>query len=143
MNIGRTLKLSKYNAKKVIVDGIEFDSVIESSYYKLLKDSELQGVIKTFEIKKEYVLIPKFEKNGKKYRSITYTPDFIVYHNDGRVEAIETKGFMTQASELRIKLFNYTYQDINLRVVSYCKKYGGWIEYDDLKKKRKENKKEK
>jgi len=133
--------LSKYNSKKVEYDGIVFDSQIEMEYFKLLKDRVNKEEILWFTIQPVYELTPKFTKGGKNIRSTSYTPDFLIKHLDGSLEAIETKGFMTQASELRIKLFNYRYQDIKLTVLSYSKKWGGWVEYSELKKLRRENKK--
>ena len=132
--------MSKYNSSKVIVDGIEFDSKLESEFYILLKDRLNKDEILWFTIQPKYELIPKYEKLGIKHRSINYSPDFLIKHLDNTLECVDCKGFLTQASELRIKLFNYTYPDIKLTLLSYCKKYGGWIEIDELKKKRKENK---
>lgn len=134
---------TKYNSKKIIVDGIKFDSMQESSYYLLLKDKLANKEIKSFELQPSYELTPKFMKNGKLIRAMTYAPDFLIVHLDDSLEAIDVKGFSTQASEMRKKLFDYRYPDIKLTWISYVKKYGGWIEINELKRLRKENKKEK
>jgi hypothetical protein len=134
--------MSKYNAKKSICDGITFDSNDEMLYYQLLKKHKNKGIIKDFELQPTYVLINGFTKNDKKYRQITYTPDFRVYHLDGTIECIDVKGFSTQQGDLRRKLFDSRY-DEKLAWVSRSIKYGnadGWISYDELKKKRRENK---
>lgn len=135
--------MSKYNSKKVIVDGINFDSTQESSYYLLLKDKLANKEIKSFELQPSYELTPKFIKNGKLIRAMSYAPDFLIVHLDDSIECIDVKGFSTQASEMRKKLFDYRYPDIKLTWVSYVKKYGGWIEISELKRLRKFNKKEK
>lgn len=134
--------MSKYNSKKSICDGITFDSNDEMMYYQLLKKHKNKGIIKDFELQPTYVLINGFTKHGKKYRQITYTPDFKVYHLDGTIECIDVKGFSTQQGDLRRKLFDSRY-DEKLTWVSRSIKHGnadGWINYDDLKKKRRESK---
>ncbi len=135
--------MSKYNNKKIIIDGIKFDSKDESEYYLYLKEKKENGEIKDFGLQQKFELQPKFKKDGKSYRAITYTVDFAIYKWNGEVVYIDVKGYSTQQGELRKKLFDYKYQDKKLIWIAKSKKYGvdGWIEYDELKKKRKENKK--
>ncbi|NMS90590.1 DUF1064 domain-containing protein [Clostridioides difficile] len=135
--------MSKYNNKKIIIDGIKFDSKDESEYYLYLKEKKENGEIKDFGLQQKFELQPKFKKDGKNYRAITYTVDFAIYKWDGEVVYIDVKGYSTQQGELRKKLFDYKYQDKKLIWIAKGKKYGvdGWIEYSELKKKRKENKK--
>lgn len=53
-----------------------------------------------------YELLPAFTFNNKKYRPMTYLPDFV-----GKDFIIECKGFPNEAWPLREKLFNfYLYQ---------------------------------
>ncbi|HBF5147629.1 TPA: DUF1064 domain-containing protein [Clostridioides difficile] len=135
--------MSKYNNKKIVIDGIKFDSKDESEYYLYLKEKKENGEIKDFGLQQKFELQPKFKKDGKSYRAITYIVDFAIYKWNGDVVYIDVKGYSTQQGELRKKLFDYKYQDKILIWISKSKKYGvdGWIEYDELKKKRKENKK--
>lgn len=138
--------MSKYNAKKIEIDGIEFDSKDESRFYLYLKDKKAKGEIRDFGLQQKFELIPKFEKDGKKYRAMTYTPDFVIFHNDGTEEYIDVKGFSTQQGEMRKKLFDYFYRDKKLTWISINFKYGnedGLIEYKELQDKRKEAKKAK
>lgn len=135
--------MSKYNAKKVIVDGISYDSQVEYLYRVYLDELLKENKIKSFELQPSYELIPKYEKYGKKFRSINYAPDYLIQHLDDTIELVDIKGYASQASELRRKLFDYKYPQIKLTWLSYVKKYGGWITVEELKKKRKENKKEK
>lgn len=135
--------MSKYNSKKVEFDGITFDSKVEAEFYKELQLRKMNGEIKNFSIQPKYVLIPKFTKNDKNYREMTYTPDFLIEHLNGSIEAIDIKGFGNQSSEIRKKLFDYFYRDVKLIWLSYSKKYGGWLEYDELIRLRKLNKREK
>ncbi|CCL75065.1 TPA: DUF1064 domain-containing protein [Clostridioides difficile] len=135
--------MSKYNNKKIVIDGIKFDSKDESEYYLYLKEKKENGEIKDFGLQQKFELQPKFKKDGKSYRAITYTVDFAIYKWNGEVVYIDVKGYSTQQGELRKKLFDYKYQDKKLIWIVKSKKYGvdGWIEYSELKKKRKENKK--
>lgn len=133
--------MSKYNSKKVTIDGIDFDSKTEGDYYLYLCDLLRKDEIVGFEIQPKYTLIPKFEKDGKHYREITYTPDFLVKYHSDRIVVVDIKGFSTQQGEMRAKMFNYFYPHIKLVWLTYVKKYGGWVEYNDLKKLRRANKK--
>ncbi|QBK26726.1 DUF1064 domain-containing protein [Ureibacillus thermophilus] len=133
---------TKYKNKKVVVDGIEFDSALEARYYKHLKLLKAQGIVIDFELQPKYTLLDSFKKNGKTFRAITYNADFEVYYTDGHVEVVDVKGMVTQQFELRRKLFEYRYP-YELKVITYSKIDGGWITHDELKKARKARKKAK
>lgn len=138
--------MSKYKNKKVVVDGIEFDSEHESEYYLVLKKEKEQGKIKDFELQKKYVLQEGFKKYGKSYRPITYTVDFVIHHLNGEIECVDVKGMETQQGIMRRKMFDFLYPHLKLTWVQKNLKHGdenGWIEYDELKKKRAAAKKEK
>lgn len=130
--------MSKYKSNKVTINGYTFDSRDEAKYYEHLLTMKARGEIVNFELQPKYTLIPSFKKYGKTHRAMTYTPDFMIYHNDGSVELIDVKGFSTQQGEIRRKLFDYKFPDIKLTWVSRSLKYSetGWIEYEELKKKR-------
>ena len=110
-------KKSKYNNKKVIVDGIKFDSKKEAEYYCQLKLLKQAGRIKDYRLQPRYELQPAFKKNGKKYRAITYIADFVITNNDGTTEVVDIKGVETQVFKIKKKLFEYMYPDLNLKVV--------------------------
>ena len=138
--------MSKYNSKKITIDGITFDSKDEAMYYNALKIRKFKEEIKNFELQPKFILIEGFKKDGKTYRPITYTPDFTIYHNDNSIEYVDVKGMTTQQGELRIKLFNWKYRDKKLSIVARSLKYGdeyGFIDYYELQKKRKENRRNK
>jgi hypothetical protein len=136
-----TQKKQKFNAKKIEYDGIIFDSTSEKNYYIELQQKFKSGEIKSFSIQPKYILQDKFTKYGKNYREITYSPDFKVINNDDSITLVDVKGFSTPASELRKKLFDFQYPSVQLIWLTYVKKYGGWIEIDQLKKLRKDNRK--
>lgn len=133
---------SKYNNKKVTVDGITFDSEMEYRYYKYLKQLEQQGIISEFLMQKEYIVFEGYTKDGKKVLPIKYKADFEVHYPDNRVEVIDIKGFETPDFKLKKKLFEYRFP-FKLKLITFSKIDGGWITLDDLKKARKERKKQK
>lgn len=110
-------KRSKYNNQKTIVDGIEFDSKKEAEYYCQLKLLKKAGEIKEIGLQPRYELQPGFEKNGVKYRPITYVADFVITNNDGTTEVVDIKGVETQVFKIKQKLFEYMYPDKSLKVI--------------------------
>ena len=124
--------MSKYKNKKIVIDDIKFDSKAESDYYLKLKNDKQNGLIKNFELQ------PKFKKNNKSYRAINYIADFKIINNDNSVEIIDIKGMKTTEFKLKEKMFEYNYPKLSLKCLSYVKKYGGWIEYNELMKIRRE-----
>lgn len=136
--------MNKYRNKKVVVDGIKFDSKHEAEYYLHLKKLKEKGKIKDFGLQQKFELQPSFKKYGKTHRAITYTVDFAIYHNNGEVEYIDVKGVETQQSKIRRKLFDYKYPDQKLlwiqRNYKHADNEDGWIELDELNKKRRVSK---
>ena len=143
INKSTTVK-NKYNNKKTTIDDIVFDSKDEALYYQALKDMKAKGLIKDFELQPEFILQEGFEKDEKKYRAIKYTADFRVLTNNDSSYIVDVKGMLTTEFKIKMKLFNYKYPDIELRLISRSVKYGneyGFIDYYELQKIRKQNKK--
>lgn len=140
------MRASKYNVNPKIEDrtcnGIIFDSAMEMHYYRdvVLPGMEDGSIIK-YEMQKDYILQPGFTLRGKRVLPIVYKADFYIVTKDGTEHVIDVKGCPDNVALLKRKMFWYTYPDIDYQWVSYVKKYGGWIEYTELKKLRKENKK--
>jgi hypothetical protein len=132
---------TKYKSKTVEIDGHVFQSKIEANYYEHLKWLLEHKEIKSFSLQPRYLLLDKFRKNGKTYRKMEYIADFEVHHLDGSIEVVDVKGVETEAFKIKRKLFEHKYP-YKLSLVTYVKKYGGWIELDELKKRRKETKKQ-
>ncbi len=132
--------MTKYNNKKIVADGITFDSKEEYRYYELLKEKKAQGLIVNFELQPKYLLQPLFKYNGKTIRAIHYIADFLIYHLDGTEEVIDIKGMAVPVALMKRKMMQYKYPELKLTWLSRSLKYGdtdGWIEYDELKKRRK------
>lgn len=137
--------MSKYKSQKIVIDGITFDSKDEGKYYEYLKDIKAQGKILNFELQPKFIIIPKFKYKDKTERAATYTLDFLIYHTNGTEEYVDVKGFETQQGILKFKLLKYQHPNLNFKWIARSLKYGqdGWIEYQELKKIRRENKKKK
>ena len=121
--------MNKYNAKKVEIDGIVFDSRAEGRFYEHLLDLMHDGVVESFEMQKPYTLLDKFPhpKTGKTIRAIKYVPDFEVIYTDGRVEVVDVKGMQTDVFRMKCKLFMFRYQ-IPLVLVKYNRTTKKFIE---------------
>lgn len=111
---------SKYNNKKVTIDGINFDSKKEAEYYMQLKLLKRAGEIKDFGLQEKFLLQDGFDKKGKHYRPITYYADFIISHNDGSTEVVDvkaSKNFKTQVYKIKKKIFEYKYPDLEIKEI--------------------------
>lgn len=123
-------------------NGIVFDSAVEMKYYRdVILPQHEAGEIIEYELQKEYILQPKFKHEGKIVQPIKYVADFYIKYADGSEKVVDTKGFPDATALLKRKIFWYVFPDVDYQWVSYVKKYGGWIEYEELKKKRRESKK--
>jgi len=105
-------KKNKYNAKKITLDGITFDSQAEARYYKRLLKLKKSGVVEDFEMQKVFTLLDKFEhpQTGRIVRAVKYVADFEVIYTDGRVEVVDIKGFLTPEFRIKAKMFMFRYQ---------------------------------
>ena len=99
----------KYKSRKIIVDGIKFDSKKEAARYKELKMLERAGIIQDLQRQVKYVLIPaQYEPSGEIYtkgkekgkpkkgklieRECAYYADF-VYTANGKTVVEDVKGY--------------------------------------------------
>lgn len=99
--------MNKYNSKKVIVDGITFDSKKESRRYTGLKILEAAGEISDLTLQPEFVLLPPQYVDGKcAERAVKYKADFM-YTENGKTVVEDTKGFKTKDYVIKRKLMLY------------------------------------
>lgn len=89
----------KIKSKKKEVDGIVFDSTLESVCYEELKKTGL-----VFQMQVPYEIIPAFKYNGKAIRKMIWTPDFYIPSLN---LLIECKGRANESFPLRLKMFMY------------------------------------
>lgn len=112
----------KYHNKKIVIDGIKFDSKLEAERYGQLKMMERAGVITGLELQPCFELVPAFEKNGKKWRKMTYIADFQYFScAEGKCIVEDVKGsekVLTDVFRLKQKLFEYRYNELTIRIVT-------------------------
>ena len=139
---------SKFNVdkdkSKRTHNGIVFDSVLEMKYYRdVLCPSVESGDVVSYELQKPYELQPKFRHDEKSVQSIKYVADFFIVYKDGHEEVIDTKGCPDSVALLKRKLFWYKFPDVDYKWVTWVKKFGGWIDYEEYKRLKREEKRSK
>lgn len=123
---------NKYNARKIEIDGIIFDSKDEARYYLLLKNKKKKGEIRDFKMQEEFVLQDRFKnpRTGMVMQPIRYIADFVIIHNDGTEEVVDVKGYPTPVATLKRKIFEKKFNK-PLYWVVHVKKRGGWLSYEE------------
>lgn len=86
--------MSKYRNKKVLVDGVAFDSKKEAKRYRELKLMEDACMISRLERQVKFDLLPnQKDPDGKVIeRKVQYVADF-VYMKNGKVVVEDVKGY--------------------------------------------------
>lgn len=102
---------TKYHNKKVIYNGIKFDSKKEMQRYKDLELLESTNYICNLELQKKFLLQEGYTNaKGKKIRPIYYIADFYYFDLLKDKWVVEdTKGVRTEVYKLKKKLFEYIY----------------------------------
>lgn len=137
---------SKFNVdkdtEKRTCDGIVFDSILEMKYYRdVVLPKVGSGEITHYELQKKYTLQDGFIRNGKRVLPIIYVADFYIEYSDGSAQVIDIKGCPDTVAKLKRKLFWNRYPELDYVWISYIKKFGGWGEYDEFNRLRREEKK--
>lgn len=107
--------MNKYHAKKIVIDGIEFDSRREANRYAELMVMQRAGLISDLQRQEEFVLIPK---HGKE-RAAKYHADFSYIDTatgNKVVEDVKSRATKTKDYILRRKLMNWRF-DIEIQEV--------------------------
>lgn len=111
------------NAKKVLVDGMWFDSKGESRRYLVLKERFLAGVISKLERQPKFELIPHLTyvneagKTRVSQLAITWRADFRYLDSDGHEVVEDFKGWPTDVFKIKLKLFKWRFPDVDIRIV--------------------------
>lgn len=96
--------MPKYGNRKIIRDGIEFDSIKECQRYCELKLMQRAGVISDLQMQVSFELIPSQRIDGKvAERAVNYIADF-VYQQNGQKVVEDTKGYKTPEYIIKRKL---------------------------------------
>ena len=132
------------NTEKRTYNGIVFDSILEMRYYRDVICPKVEsGDITNVQLQVKYELQPKFVHDGKSVQAINYVADFVITYSNGNMEVIDTKGCPDSTALLKRKLFWYQYPTVDYKWVTWVKKFGGWIEYEEYKRLKREEKKSK
>ena len=100
-------KQSKYKNKKVVYNGIKFDSQKERNYYIKLKLLEDAGKIKDLKLQVKYGLQPKFKSGNKNIQAISYIADFTYLDEENKLHIVDTKGVRTDVYRIKKKMMQY------------------------------------
>ena len=84
---------NKYHAKKIIIDGITFDSQKEGARYIQLKAQLKAGVIKNLNLQVKFPIVPK---KGKNKRIRYYIADFVYQDEKGNFIIEDVKSPITK-----------------------------------------------
>ena len=123
---------------------IVFDSVLEMKYYRdVVLPKKESGEIKHYELQKSYILQDGFIRRGKRVLPITYVADFYLEYADGHSEVIDIKGCPDATAKLKRKMFWNRYPETDYLWITYVKKFGGWGDYDEINRLRKDVKRKK
>lgn len=99
--------MSKYGNRKIIYDGMDFDSKKECQRYIELKILEKAGEIKDLQRQVKYTLIPSQKDDRGKIieRPCVYMADFVYFDCGSNQSVVEdVKGFRTKEYRIKKKL---------------------------------------
>lgn len=112
--------MSKYKAKKTVINGITFDSKAEAAHYAGLNILEKAGMISDLKRQWPFVLAPSVKISGEKRARppLRYIADF-VYIEDGRLVVEDVKSPATaKLAAFRMKThLMKTVHAIDVRVI--------------------------
>ena len=108
--------MNKYRNRKIVIDNIKFDSVLEANRYRELKLLQRAKEISNLRLQVPFILQEGFKKNGRTYQAIKYIADF-VYEENGQTIVEDTKGMKTETFKIKQKLFEYKYPNLNLKII--------------------------
>ena len=106
------MEFRKYHNKKVIIDGIKFDSEKEGNYYLKLKMLEKAGKIRDLKLQVPFVLIETFKVDDRTYRKTKYIADFTYYDDKDKLHVVDVKSEATRKDktyQLKKKLLAWKY----------------------------------
>ena len=96
-------EMNKYNAKKNIIDGVNFSSIKEAKRYCELCIMLKAGEIKNLQLQVPFELAPAVKLDGEKRikPALRYFADFVYFDKVGNKIVEDVKGFETK--DFRIK----------------------------------------
>lgn len=106
------MEFRKYHNKKVIIDGIKFDSEKEGNYYLKLKILEKAGKIRDLKLQVPFVLLETFKVGYRTYRKTKYIADFTYFDDKDKLHVVDVKSEATRKDktyQLKKKLLAWKY----------------------------------
>lgn len=95
---GKFRRRNKFNAKKCVIDGIKFDSLLEGEHYQELKLLRLAGkIVGAILVHQCHALYVEDKLIGH------YESDFDYYDDERQFHVVDCKGQMTPFSKWKIK----------------------------------------
>lgn len=105
-------RYSKYNAKKITIDGHNFPSKREAERYCELKLFLKAGLIRNLVLQPRFLLQDEFkDKMGTTHRKIEYVADFMYVDKSGKTVVEDVKGVLTDVYKIKKKIFLKIYDD--------------------------------
>ena len=114
---------NKYGAKKTVYNGITYHSKFEAEYAQKLDWRVKAKDIKSWERQL------KISLDVNETHICNYFIDFLIIHNNGKLEYVEIKGVETPAWKLKWKLFLAIYRKQNPDVLITLVKRTGTTHY--------------
>lgn len=102
------VKPSKYGNKKVVIDGITFDSKKEGERYRQLKMLERAGKVSNLALQPSFELAPAVSMDGKLKKPLRYIADFS-YIENGKIVTEDVKGMKTDVYIIKKHLMKHLY----------------------------------
>lgn len=130
--------MARFYSKKVIKDGIKYDSQTEYEFECYLKKNKDELGIKDIQRQQKFILMDKFrDVDNKMIRDITYIADYVLTMNDGTTEIVDCKGSKNTIEEtfkIKFKLMKNRYRDFKYRIIIKDKKNNGkWLDINSGK----------
>lgn len=111
-------RVSKYNARPTVVDGIRFDSMAEARRYGELRLMEQAGEIRHLDTHPRFHLLDTLRRDGKTYRAVRYEADFRYTETaTGNTIVEDVKGVETPVFKLKLHLLLQKYPYIDFRII--------------------------
>jgi hypothetical protein len=106
----KPVKKSKYSNKKVIVDGIKFDSQKEADYYVIANFRLKTGLIKNLELQVKFPYEIQYHAENRIHtQKAFYKADFVETNLDDSKDVIDVKGFKTATYKRKKKIIEKLY----------------------------------
>ena len=106
--------MSKYNNRRVTLDGITFDSQAEARRYEQLRLLQQAGDISELNVHERIVIVPAECIDGKMEHDLHYEADF-TYLSDGWRVVEDVKGVQTPLFRLKWRLLRQRWAGLKVR----------------------------